>query len=177
MVKRARPGTGAHRLITSGMPPDYRVGHGLDAHRLVPGRPLFIGGVKVPDSPRGADAHSDGDVLLHALSDALLSCFALGDIGVLFPPNDPAFAGLASREILAAVLERVRQAAPEAEVINVAAVVTLDAPKLGPLRERVASTVVELLGVPAATVGVTFKTSEGLAPDHVQASVAVLVRG
>ncbi len=158
------------------MQPNFRVGHGLDAHRLVPGRALVIGGVEVPDSPRGADAHSDGDVLLHALADALLSAFALGDIGQLFPPSDPAHAGLASRVILRAVLERVRAVAPDAAVVNVAGVVTLDTPKLGALRARVASAVAEPLGLDAAEVGITFKTSEGLAPDHVQASVTVLVR-
>jgi len=158
------------------MSPGIRVGHGLDAHRLVPGRVLVIGGVNVPDSPRGADAHSDGDVLLHALADALLSCFALGDIGVLFPPSDPAFAGLDSREIVIAAWERLNDAAPGVEVVNVAAVVTLDAPKLGPLRGRVAESVAGLLGLQADRVGVTFKTSEGLATDHVQSSVAVLVR-
>lgn len=154
----------------------YRVGHGQDAHRLVPGRALVIGGVEVPGSSRGADAHSDGDVLLHALADALLSCYALGDIGLLFPPSDPAFAGLDSREILAAVLGRLLAAAPATRVVNVAAVVTLDAPKLGALRERIPRSVAGLLGVPESDVGVTFKTSEGLAPDHVQASVNVLLR-
>jgi len=156
--------------------PEYRVGHGLDAHRLVPGRALVIGGVTVPDSPRGADAHSDGDVLLHALSDALLSCFGLGDIGVLFPPSDPSFAGLDSRHIVQSVVEKVRGVEPGAAVVNVAAVVTLDAPKLGPLREQVSAAVAQLMAVPVADVGVTFKTSEGLAPDHVQASVTMLVR-
>jgi 2-C-methyl-D-erythritol 2,4-cyclodiphosphate synthase len=155
--------------------PEFRVGHGLDAHRLVPGRALVIGGVTVEGSPRGADAHSDGDVLLHALADALLSCFALGDIGVLFPPSDPAFAGLDSREIVRAVVERIRGVEPRAAVVNVAAVVTLDAPRLGPLRERVAASVAQLMAVPVADVGITFKTSEGLAPDHVQASVTILV--
>lgn len=158
------------------MPPSFRVGHGLDAHRLVPGRALVIGGATVPDSPRGADAHSDGDVLLHALADALLSTFALGDIGLLFPPSDPAHAGLDSRVIVATVLEQVRTVEPRAELVNVAAVVTLDAPKLGPLRERVTASVAELLGLPRPNVGLTFKTSEGLAPDHVQASVTVLVQ-
>jgi 2-C-methyl-D-erythritol 2,4-cyclodiphosphate synthase len=155
--------------------PEFRVGHGLDAHRLVPGRALVIGGVTVEGSPRGADAHSDGDVLLHALADALLSCFALGDIGVLFPPSDPAFAGLDSREIVRAVVERIRGVEPRAAVVNVAAVVTLDAPRLGPLRERVAASVAQLMAVPVSDVGITFKTSEGLAPDHVQASVTILV--
>ena len=158
------------------MTPAYRVGHGLDSHRLVPGRPLVIGGVTVADSPRGPEAHSDGDVLLHALADALLSCFALGDIGVLFPPSDPAHAGLDSRAIVAAVLERVNLAAAGAVVVNVAAVVTLDVPKLGPLRESVAESVAGLLDLEIGAVGITFKTSEGLAPDHVQASVTLLVR-
>src|SRR5690606_36395537 len=144
-------------------------------HRLVEGRPLVIGGVTVPGSPRGPEAHSDGDVLLHALADALLSCFALGDIGQLYPPSDPAHAGLDSRVIVAAVLERVRAVAPGVALVNVAAVVTLDAPKLGPLRESGAESGAGLLGLASGDVGITFKTSEGLAPDHVQASVTLLV--
>lgn len=154
----------------------YRVGHGLDSHHLVADRDLVIGGVKVPGSPRGADAHSDGDVLLHALADALLSCFGLGDIGVLFPPSDAAFAGLDSRAIVATAVEKVRGEEPRASVVNISAVVTLDAPKLGPLREHVSASVAGLLGLAVTDVGLTFKTSEGLAPDHVQASVTVLVR-
>jgi len=154
---------------------NFRVGHGQDAHRLVAGRPLVIGGVTIP-SERGADAHSDGDVLLHALSDALLSTYALGDIGKLFPPSDPAHAGLDSRRILAEVLTRLVRTAGRVEFLNVAAVVTLDSPKLGERREAVAASVAQALGVGAERVGITFKTSEGLAPDHVQASVSLLVR-
>lgn len=155
---------------------DFRIGHGQDAHRLVAGRPLVIGGVRVP-SDRGADAHSDGDVLLHALADALLSTHALGDIGKLFPPSDPAFAGLDSREIVARVLEALARAAGKLTVTNVAAVVTLDAPKLGAAREEIAASVARQLGIPAERVGVTFKTSEGMALDHVQASVVLAVGG
>ena len=155
------------------MPMALRIGHGQDAHRLVPGKRLVIGGVTVP-SERGADAHSDGDVLLHALADALLSTRALGDIGKLFPPSDPAFAGLDSRAIVRSILAELERHAGSSAITNVAAVVTLDAPKLGPLRERIAASVADLLGLPADRVGVTFKTSEGLAPDHVQASVVVL---
>lgn len=150
------------------------VGHGQDAHRLAPGRRLVIGGVEVP-SERGADAHSDGDVLLHAVADALLSAFALGDIGKLFPPSDPAFEGLASHKIVETVLEMVGSEGA-VTLVNVAAVVTLDAPKLGASRERMASAVADLLSLPPERVGLTFKTSEGLAPDHVQASVVVLLR-
>ena|SRR5690554_708576 len=153
----------------------FRVGHGQDAHRLVAGRPLVIGGVTIP-SERGAEAHSDGDVLLHALADALLSTHALGDIGKLFPPSDPAHAGLDSREILAEALRRLTREAGRVEFVNVAAVVTLDRPKLGDRREAVAASVAEALGVSPERVGITFKTSEGLAPGHVQASVSLLVR-
>lgn len=138
------------------------------------GRPLVIGGVTVP-AERGADAHSDGDVLLHALADALLSAHALGDIGKLFPPSDPAFAGLDSRQIVSHVLGLVREHAGGLRLVNVAAVVTLDAPKLGPLRDEVARSVAALLGMEPTDVGLTFKTSEGLAPDHVQASVTLLL--
>lgn len=152
----------------------FRVGHGQDAHRLKPGRPLVIGGVEVP-AERGADAHSDGDVLLHALADALLSAFALGDIGKLYPPSDPAFEGIASRTIVETVQEQLGRAG-EITVVNVAAVVTLDAPKLGASRERIAAAVADLLSLPPEQLGLTFKTSEGLAPDHVQASVVALLR-
>lgn len=132
----------------------------------------MIGGVAVP-SERGADAHSDGDVLLHALADALLSTHALGDIGKLFPPSDPAFEGLDSRAIVRRVRADLESYAGPTTITNVAAVVTLDAPKLGALRERIAATVADLLGLPPERVGITFKTSEGLAPDHVQASVVL----
>lgn len=154
--------------------PELRIGHGQDAHRLSRGARLLIGGVEVP-SPRGADAHSDGDVLLHALADALLSAFALGDIGEQFPPSDPALAGLDSRVIVRRALELVKGAHGAVRVVNVAAVVTLDAPKLGEYRSLIAAEVAGLLGLPASRVGVTFKTSEGAAPDHVQASVVLLL--
>lgn len=154
---------------------DVRTGHGLDSHRLVSGRPLILGGVPIDGSPRGSDAHSDGDALLHALADALLSTYALGDIGRLFPPSDPTFKDLDSRKILARVLDKLRLHAPGLRIHNVAAVVTLDAPKLGGLRDALAENVAHLLGIDPGAVGLTFKTSEGLAPDHVQASVSLLV--
>jgi len=155
---------------------NLRVGHGLDAHRLAPGRVLMLGGVPVPDAPRGADAHSDGDVLLHALGDALLACLALGDIGDAFPPSDERWRDLDSRRILAHVLAQLDALAPGWSLVNVAAVVVLDAPKLGPLRAAIRAALAEQLGLSPERVGLTFKTSEGLAPDHVQASVTALVR-
>ena len=150
-----------------------RIGFGEDAHALVPGRRLVLGGVDVP-SLRGAAAHSDGDALLHALADALLSSLALGDIGVYYPPSDPAFKNLDSREIVTRCLGTLRSR--EAELINVALVVTLDTPKLGPYRADIAGSVGALLKLPPERVGLGFKTSEGLASNHVQARATVLVR-
>lgn len=151
----------------------HRVGYGEDAHRLADGRALVLGGVPIPNAERGAVAHSDGDAVLHAVADALLSGLALGDIGQFFPDTDAANAGLDSREILAHALALVREwrYAPT----NVALVVTLDRPKLGPLRADIARNVAALLGLDDTAVGVSFKTSEGLAPDHVQVRATALL--
>src|SRR5690554_6744996 len=151
-----------------------RVGYGEDAHRLEAGRPLWLGGVRVPDAPRGAVAHSDGDTLLHALSDAVLSAFALGDIGMHFPPGQEETAGIDSRHVLTRCLALVAERAPGARLVNAAAVVTLDAPKLAPHREAIVASCAEFLGLAPGRFGLTFKTSEGLAPDHVQARATVL---
>jgi 2-C-methyl-D-erythritol 2,4-cyclodiphosphate synthase len=152
----------------------YRIGYGEDAHRLEAGRPLILAGMTVPDSPLGAIAHSDGDAILHAVSDALLSSLALGDIGKLYPDTDPQWQGLDSGVILRHVLERVRSAG--LGIVNLAVVVTLDRPKLGGLREAMAANLANLIGLEAGNVGITFKTSEGLAPTHVQTRAMVLLR-
>lgn len=151
----------------------HRIGHGLDSHRLEGGRPLTLGGLSFPEAERGPVAHSDGDALLHALADALLSALSLGDIGALYPDTAPENAGLDSRDIVRGVLRRVQ--AHGYRVANVAGAVVLDRPKLGERRAEMAGAVAALLGVDAGAVGLTFKTSEGLAPDHVQASVTVLL--
>ena len=151
-----------------------RIGYGEDAHTLSTGRPLVVGGVAVPDSPVGAVAHSDGDVLLHALSDALLSAAALGDIGKYFPPSDEQFKDIDSSEILEYVVELLNKQG-QVTLHNVAVVVTLDMPKLGSLRDEIRGNVARLLGLESNRVGVTFKTSEGLAPGHIQARATVLL--
>ncbi len=152
---------------------DLRVGFCEDAHALVPDRRLVLGGVEVP-SLRGAAAHSDGDALLHALADALLSSLALGDIGIYYPPSDEAFRDMDSREIVSRCLGTLHTRG--AELVNAALVVTLDTPKLGPYRADISKSVAALLKLPPERVGLGFKTSEGLAPDHVQARATVLVR-
>lgn len=157
----------------------FRIGYGEDAHRLAVGEgrdsKLVIAGVHIPESPTGVIAHSDGDVLLHALADALLSVFALGDIGYYFPPSDPQWRDLDSQQIVRKVYQLMHKHAPSAKVVNVAAVVTLDTPKLGQYRDAMRQTIAELLGIVQEEVGLTFKTSEGLAEGHVQARVSLLV--
>ncbi len=145
-------------------------GYGEDSHRLAEGRELWLGGLRI-ESERGALAHSDGDVILHALSDALLSAFALGDIGSYFPDHDPKWKGLESRVILEVVLQKVRDSGYR--LGQVSAVVVLDRPKLGSHRAAIQQKLALLTGLPERRVGLTFKTSEGLAPDHVQCRAMV----
>ena len=157
------------------MLPFARIGFGEDAHALVPGGRLILGGHAIPDSTIGPAAHSDGDALLHAVSDALLSAFALGDIGQYFPPSNPQYRDLDSQVILQTVVERITDAAGPFRIHNVAAVVTLDQPRLGPHRTSIQRQLAELLGLEPSRVGLSFKTSEGMAEDYVQARVTVLV--
>jgi 2-C-methyl-D-erythritol 2,4-cyclodiphosphate synthase len=136
-----------------------RVGHGFDAHRLVEGRRLILGGVEVPNAP-GALGHSDADVLAHALADALLGAAALGDLGARFPDNDERWKDADSMELLASCTADVRRAGFRVE--NVDATIVLQSPKLAPhilaMRENVASR----LGLSLAQVSVKAKTSEGM---------------
>jgi 2-C-methyl-D-erythritol 2,4-cyclodiphosphate synthase len=117
----------------------YRVGTGFDAHRLVEGRSLVLGGVTI-EHDRGLEGHSDADVVCHALIDAVLGASALGDIGDLFPPGDPRFAGAASIELLARAWQDVSAAGYE--LVNCDAVVVAQAPRIAPhrvaMRERIA---------------------------------------
>jgi 2-C-methyl-D-erythritol 2,4-cyclodiphosphate synthase len=152
---------------------NHRIGYGEDAHRLEAGRKLILAGLEVPNSPHGAIAHSDGDAVLHAVSDALLSSLALGDIGKLYPDTDPQWKGVDSSLILKDCLDRVRSAG--LELVNLAVVVTLDTPKLGSLRDAMRDHLAGLLGIDNQRVGITFKTSEGLAPAHVQTRATVLL--
>ncbi len=151
-----------------------RIGYGEDAHALAEGRPLIIGNVVI-ESKLGAVAHSDGDVILHALTDAFLSAFALEDIGHYFPPSNPEYKDIKSDVILNAILDIIKAQKGPYQVHNLAVVVTLDKPKLGPYRKAIQERLAELLELSASQIGLTFKTSEGLAAKHIQARATLLI--
>ncbi|TFU26367.1 2-C-methyl-D-erythritol 2,4-cyclodiphosphate synthase [Thermus tengchongensis] len=151
-----------------------RIGYGEDSHRLGEGRPLYLCGLEIP-SPLGALAHSDGDAPLHALTDALLAAFGLGDIGLLFPDTDPRWQGVRSEVFLKEALRQVE--ARGGKLVQASLVLILDRPKLSPHREALLENLSRLLGLPIDRIGLTFKTSEGLAPEHVQARAVVLLDG
>lgn len=136
-----------------------RVGHGYDVHRLVPGRKLILGGVEVPFD-RGLLGHSDADVLTHAVMDALLGAAALGDIGKLFPDNDPTFAGADSLVLLDQVMERLAEVGWC--VGNIDATVIAQQPKLARMIPQMIRNLAGRLGVPDDLVNVKATTEEGL---------------
>lgn len=135
----------------------YRIGQGYDAHRFQAGDGVTIGGVRIA-CDRGIEAHSDGDVLLHALCDALLGALALGDIGQHFPDTDPRFKGIDSRQLLAEVMALVR--ARGWRVVNADATVLAQAPKLATHMPAMRETISGLLGCPADAVGLKATTTE-----------------
>jgi len=136
-----------------------RIGQGVDAHELVPGRRLILGGVEIP-CDRGLEGHSDGDVLLHAVASALLGAMGEGDLGRHFPSSDPALKGVASREILARVAERLATAG--FAVGNVDATIVAQAPRLGPHREKMEEVIAGVLGVPPERVNVKITSTDHL---------------
>ena len=136
-----------------------RIGYGFDSHEFCSGIPLKIGGIVLPHD-KGLGGHSDGDVLLHAITDALLGAVAAPDIGALFPPSDPRWKDADSAIFLREALQRVRKAGYS--VANMDASLILAAPKIGPQAAAIRARVAHLLGVPADCVGVKAKTPEGL---------------
>lgn len=136
-----------------------RIGHGFDSHEFRPGIPLKIGGVDLPHD-KGLGGHSDGDVLLHAITDALLGAVAAPDIGALFPPSDPKWKGADSVIFLQEALDRVRAAGYEVGNVDVSLILT--APKIGPHAGEIRGRVAQLLGISKDCVGLKAKTPEGL---------------
>lgn len=156
---------------------EYRTGLGWDSHRIAAGRPMLLGGVKI-ESEFGLDGHSDADILLHAITDALLGALALGDIGMHFPDTDPRWKGAESMQFLVHALGLVRERGYE--VVNLDTTVILERPKLkdyrGPIREHIA----KHLGLQVEDVSVKFKTAEKVGPvgegKSAEAQAIVLLR-
>ncbi|MBR4212040.1 MAG: 2-C-methyl-D-erythritol 2,4-cyclodiphosphate synthase [Oscillibacter sp.] len=137
----------------------FRIGHGYDVHRVTEGRPLVLGGVSIPWE-RGLLGHSDADVLTHAVMDALCGAAHLGDIGRLFPDDDPQYAGISSLVLLRDVRDRLRERG--FAVVNIDATVIAQAPKLAPYREDMERTIAAALELPPELVNVKATTEEGL---------------
>jgi len=143
--------------------PLIRIGNGWDSHEFKRGIPLKIGGVTLPH-PKGLGGHSDGDVLLHAITDALLGAVAAPDIGSLFSPSDARWRGADSAVFLAEALKRVNGAGYD--VGNLDSTVILAAPKIGPHTPAIRARVAKLLRIPEDCVGIKAKTPEGMGTDN-----------
>jgi 2-C-methyl-D-erythritol 2,4-cyclodiphosphate synthase len=135
----------------------YRVGLGYDSHRLGAGRPLILGGVKI-EYPRGLIGHSDADVVLHAVTDALLGAAGLGDIGDVYPDNDPQWQAADSRLFVTETLAKLNRAGWA--VVNLDVIIHAQEPKLGPVKSAIRDSLAALLKVPPARVNVKAKTGE-----------------
>ena len=138
---------------------NFRVGQGFDVHALVPGRPLIVGGVTIPFE-RGLLGHSDADVLLHTITDAILGAAGLGDIGRLYPDNDPQYAGADSRVLLRGALAAVQRAGWR--IGNVDATIIAQAPRISPHAEAMRANIAADLGVAPEAVNIKGKTTERL---------------
>ena len=154
--------------------PNLRIGLGTDLHRLEEGLPLHLGGIQI-ESPWGCQAHSDGDALLHALIDALLGVTHLGDIGEHFPPSDPKWKNVSSQVMLADVLLLIEEKHPHFYVVNVDAVVQLEAPKLAGYRHAIQASLAHLLGMDVERISVKAKTGEKLPPIGTHEAIATQV--
>ncbi|MDR0411358.1 MAG: 2-C-methyl-D-erythritol 2,4-cyclodiphosphate synthase [Treponema sp.] len=148
----------------------FRVGLGQDKHQLVAGRRFLLGGVELP-ADKGELAHSDGDVLCHAVTDALLGAAGIGDVGELFPPSDMAFKNADSRVLLQIAFDKVKSAGWR--LVNLDCVVVCEKPRVLPYRERIRSSLAAVLGIESSCILVKGKTSEGLG--HMGRGLAVEV--
>jgi 2-C-methyl-D-erythritol 2,4-cyclodiphosphate synthase len=149
-----------------------RIGYGWDSHAFKAGVPLKIGGLAI-DHPEGLAGHSDGDVLLHAITDALLGAVSAGDIGSFFPPGDARWKGADSAIFLNLALEEIQNAGYR--IVNVDTTLVLAAPKIGPIAGDLREQVAQLLDVKPSAVGIKAKTPEGLEADHVAQAHAVVL--
>ena len=151
-----------------------RIGQGFDLHRMKEGRPLMLGGIEI-DTNKGEDAHSDGDVLLHALIDALLGSKALGDIGTYFPPSDMKYKNMDSKLLLKETLKLSKF-----EIINIDCNIILQRPKLGPHILKIRESLASLLNIDVSNISVKAKTAEHIlgelgSGDAIAAEVTLLI--
>jgi 2-C-methyl-D-erythritol 2,4-cyclodiphosphate synthase len=149
---------------------DTRIGFGYDSHEFKPGVPLRLGGMTL-DHPEGLAGHSDGDVLLHAITDALLGAVAAGDIGSFFPPGDPRWKDADSAIFLSLALEELQHAGYQ--IVNIDTTLILNRPKIAPIAPEMRARVADLLGVEIDQVSIKAKTPEGLNLDQVAQCHAV----
>lgn len=154
--------------------PDLRIGYGWDSHEFVAGRPLWLGGLRVEHSA-GLGGHSDGDVLLHAVCDALLGALALDDIGTHFPSSDPQWKDAASSAFVEHALRLVQ--AQGWQVVNVDCTVILEKPRMQPLRAALRAALAKLLQVSVDRVSIKAKTPEGMGTGHAAIAHAVALLG
>ncbi len=149
-----------------------RIGFGFDSHAFKAGVPLYIGGLLI-EHPEGLAGHSDGDVLLHAITDALLGAVSAGDIGTFFPPSDPRWKGAASSLFLKTALDEIRTAGYK--IVNIDTCLVMMRPKIVPIAGELRERVAELLGVKPGEVGIKAKTPEGLNQDGVAVAYATVL--
>jgi len=149
-----------------------RIGYGYDSHAFRDGVPLVLGGVLL-EHPRGLAGHSDGDVLLHAITDALLGSVAAGDIGSFFPPDDPRWKGADSAIFLSEAMQQVELAG--FRVVNVDTTLILAEPKIGPHAAKLRARVAELLNIDRSRVGIKAKTPEGTGTEQAAIAHAVVL--
>lgn len=163
--------------MISGLEYEYRTGIGTDLHCLEAGRKLMLGGIHV-DHYAGEVAHSDGDVAIHAVIDAILGAAALGDIGELFPDSDPAYKGIDSKNLLKQVKKIIDQ--QRWEVVNLDLTIHAQQPKLSPYKGQIRQSIASLLGMDFSAMNVKAKTAEGLGPvgreEAIEALATVLLR-
>ena len=149
-----------------------RIGYGWDSHEFKSGIPLRIGGVEIPHL-NGLGGHSDGDVLLHAITDALLGAVAAPDIGTLFSPSDPQWKGTDSALFLTEALKRVTSAG--FRIVNVDSTLILAAPKIGPHADAIRAHIAKLMKISPANIGIKAKTPEGLGTENAAIAHAVVL--
>ena len=151
---------------------DYRIGHGFDVHRLAEGETLWLGGILIPHS-KGTVAHSDGDVLIHAICDALLGALKLGDIGTHFPDNSAEFKNIESKILLQKTYNQVKQKGYE--IVNIDSTISAQQPKLNPFISEMEKTMTEVLGIQPDCISVKATTTERLGFEGREEGISVNV--